>query len=431
MTLISFPRQAKLALFGAVFAACWLAVSSGMSRAEEPPGATLESLLAHARQHNPEVAAVGFDASAATERIAPAGALPDPTLRMELQNVTNIGSDAKPNLLPGRIGGTKYTVIQPLVLWGKRDLKTAQAQAEADQAKGRQSAAWSDLAARIRSAYAQFYLAHRLVSLTQENFDLASGIADIAQARYAAGRVAQQDAIRARVELTAMKAELLSLKNERHHLHVQLNALLGRTPEAPLATPMLLPPLPAEARLISAELHSRLDSSPLLQVEDAGVTAAENNRELAYRNRYPDVAVGISPTQTGNRIGMWEAMVELNIPLQQESRRSREREAEAGLRAAQSRRENLKLKLAADLDSMLAELALNRELAQLAHGSLLPQAQANFEAALAGYEGGRVDFATLLDAQRQIRRARQDELKAQAAAQARLADIERLLGAAP
>ena len=39
---------------------------------------------------------------------------------------------------------------------------------------------------------------------------------------------------------------------------------------------------------------------------------------------------------------------------------------------------------------------------------------AAFAAALAGYETGKVDFATLLDAQRQIRKAKQDVIKAQA-----------------
>lgn len=46
----------------------------------------------------------------------------------------------------------------------------------------------------------------------------------------------------------------------------------------------------------------------------------------------------------------------------------------------------------------------------------------------AGYENGKVDFATLLDAQRQIRQARQSQLKAQADAQMRLAEAEKLLG---
>ncbi|HMY06885.1 MAG TPA: TolC family protein, partial [Accumulibacter sp.] len=51
-----------------------------------------------------------------------------------------------------------------------------------------------------------------------------------------------------------------------------------------------------------------------------------------------------------------------------------------------------------------------------------------FEAALAGYENGKVDFATLLDALRQIRQARQNRFKWRAEMEMRLAEIERIAG---
>ena len=84
---------------------------------------------------------------------------------------------------------------------------------------------------------------------------------------------------------------------------------------------------------------------------------------------------------------------------------------------------------------MLSELAENvsafeasQRIEQLTRDDLLPQAELTFKAALAGYENGKVDFATLLDAQRQIRRAKLERLKAQAEAQMRLAEIERIVG---
>ena len=59
---------------------------------------------------------------------------------------------------------------------------------------------------------------------------------------------------------------------------------------------------------------------------------------------------------------------------------------------------------------------------------LLPQAELTYQSALSGYETGKVDFAMLLDAQRQTLKARQQRLKAQFETQVRLAEIERLLG---
>jgi len=121
-------------------------------------------------------------------------------------------------------------------------------------------------------------------------------------------------------------------------------------------------------------------------------------------------------------------MLEFNIPLQQESRRSQEREAEKMIDVARARSEATANQLRNDLSENLVGIDAARRMEMLAQTSLLPQADLTFRAALAGYETGKVDFATLLDAQRQIRKAKQDVIKAQAEQQARLADIERLIG---
>jgi outer membrane protein TolC len=393
------------------------------------PGGSLESLLELARSQNPEFAATRHESEAAAERVYPAGALPDPTLRTELRDVTNQSVDASPNVLPGRIGSTKYTLIQPVPFWGKRDLKREVAEAEANQARGRVTATWAELAARIKTAYAQYFAMARAEALTREILGLAANLEKISQARYASGLVPQQDVIRAQVEQTGMRGELVAIGNELHHTQVKLNTLLKRPAMAPLAEPERLRPIPSPAKLDHAALEQRLrTNNPQLFAEEARVAAAEKSRDLVYRNRYPDFNLGLSPIQTGSRINEWELMIELNIPLQQESRRSQEREAQAMLAAAESRREATQNQLLADLAENLSELDSARYVETLTRTSFLPQAELTFKAALAGYETGKVDFATLLDAQRQIRKAKLDTLKAQAEVQTRLAEIERLLG---
>ena len=62
----------------------------------------------------------------------------------------------------------------------------------------------------------------------------------------------------------------------------------------------------------------------------------------------------------------------------------------------------------------------------LTTNTLLPQAELTFRSAVAGYENGQVDFATLIDAQRQIRPAKQTRSKAQAEAPSRLGAVGRL-----
>ncbi len=391
------------------------------------PGASLDSLLEIARRQNPELAAMRLEASAAMERVVPAGALPDPTLRMELMDITNRSTEAAPNLLPGRIGSAKYTVIQPLPFWGKRDLKRDAAQAESEQARGRYDATWVDLAARIKATYAQYYLANRSIALTREMLALAAGLEQFTQARYSSGLVPQQDVLRAQVEQTSLKSDLLVMETERHHLHSRINTLLRRQASEPLAEPERLRPLPAVPDHAALEALL-LAKNPQLFVAQAKIAAAEKNSELTERNRYPDFAVGVFPTQMNGRIAEWGVMLELNIPLQQETRRAQEREAQSLLGAAQARRDGARSQLVGELSENLAGLEAAKSALALTRGSLKPQAELNYQAALSAYENGKVDFATLLEAQRQMRRARLEELKAQVEAQLRLADIERLLG---
>lgn len=403
-----------------------LAVAFPAVAAADSPGRSVESLLAAARDGSPELRMSRLEAEAASERVGPAGALPDPVLRMELENITRNGTQ-RASFSPANVGDTKYTVMQPLPFWGKRDLRREVAAAEADQASGRASDTWAEVASRVKALYAQYWLNSHNLRLLRENIELTQRLERVAQVRYAGGLAPQQDAIRAQVERTTMETELLTMETERHHLVALVNAMLARPGNAALAEPEALRPVPA--RLDHETLLVRLrERNPQLAIEAARQTGAEKSRDLAYRNRFPDFTLGVVPMQVENRVESWGVMLEMSIPLQQGSRRSQEREAERMLEAAAARKEGLAHRLSAELSASLANLEAARGTEQITRDRLLPQSELTFKAALAGYETGKVDFATLLDAQRQIRNARLSLLRAQAGQQQRLAEIERLIG---
>jgi len=67
---------------------------------------------------------------------------------------------------------------------------------------------------------------------------------------------------------------------------------------------------------------------------------------------------------------------------------------------------------------------------ELIDRTLLPQAELTYQSALASYQTGNVDFATLLDAQRQIRQLRLSLLSSWALEQrVQVVELERLVGA--
>jgi len=393
-------------------------------------GSNLAGLLDYAREHNPEFAAMRYEADAAVQRVQPAAALPDPVLRTELMDITNQGVDKSASLLPSRVGSTRYTLTQSVPWFGKRDLKRETAEADAGQAQGRTAATWADLSTQIKLSYSQLYYVTGSRRITLDLLDLVAQMEKIAQVRYANGLAAQQDAVRAQVEQTIMKTGLVALDNTKRQIEARMNALLSRPVNMQLAMPQSLRGIPAMA---SPKNHTALENrirehNPDLFSDEAGIRASEKNRDLVYKNRYPDFALGISPTQTGNGVREWGMMVELNIPLQQETRRSQERESEAMLAAAKARKEATINRILAALAENLSGLDTAQRTESLSSNGLLPQAKAAFESALAGYQTGRVDFAALLDAARQILNAKLEVLKAQTEAQMRLAEIERLLG---
>lgn len=412
-----------------VMAALLILVLPSLARADEAlPGATLESLLSAVKERNPEFGAMRHETLAAAERVLAAGALMDPRLKVELQDITRAG-EQNPTVLPANVGATAYTLTQELPWFGKRDLKRDMANLEVDAAQGRARQTWAELTARVKALFIQRYLVQASQRLVEGNLDLMLQLEKVLQVRYAGGLAAQQDITRLHVEHTGMRAELVALAAEWRQTQARLNTLLARAADAPLAPPLALRPLPERVKLDYVTLSERLRAAnPQLFVANASVKSAEKARELAYKSRYPDFTVGLNAMQRQSSFKEWGLMVELNLPIRDGLLRSQERESEAMLAVARSRQEAAANQALADLSDNLVALEAARDTEHLMSYSLMPQADLTWRAALAAYEHGKADFAMLLDAQRQIRQAGQSALKAQVEAQMRLAEIERLIG---
>jgi cobalt-zinc-cadmium efflux system outer membrane protein len=259
---------------------------------------------------------------------------------MELRDITRSG-DQNATLSPSRVGSTRYLLSQDIPWFGKRDLKREVAELEGEGATGKALGTWSDIAARIKTAYAQWYYVHRNERLTREILDLMPAPRESRagalqrRPRRAAGRHSCAGRADPAAQRTGDPGKPSNITCTR-----RLNALLARPPEAELAEPERTAAAAGARQARYATLAERVRArNPLLAAEESKLKAAEKSRELAYRNRYPDFTIGFGPIQYQSAVKEWEVMVEMNIPLQQSSRRAQERESEAMLAAARSRRE--------------------------------------------------------------------------------------------
>jgi outer membrane protein TolC len=401
------------------------ASASGLAQAPDTAlGRDLRGVLEFVQARHPELRAMVLEADAARQRQAVAGALPDPMLQMELRDIPI----REPTLSPANAGSTRYSLRQMFPLGDKRGLRRGVAEAEVAAADARRTTVLTELWMKAKTAYAQYWYAAEARRVTESVRALITDLERIAQSRYGTGLVPQQDVIKAQTELTMMRSELVMLASERRQAEARLNTVLVRPADAPLAEPLAPRALPAAA-LDFAGLTQRAGlRNPQLQMQAAQIDGAERNAALVRANRWPDLTFGLATIQQGTRLTDYEVMLEVNIPWQRDVLRANESEAEAMRSAAQARREAAALQLQGELGQNWAALDALREQAGILRDTLLPQSQLTFESALSAYQSGRIDFGTLLDAQRQIRKARLDLLKVQLEQQMRLAEIERIVG---
>lgn len=390
------------------------------------PGADVAGLWQYLEQNSAELNAARLESSAAEQRAAATGALPDPSLRIEWQDINQANGVT---LNPSQVAAVKYSVLQPIPGWGKRDVQKQTAEANADWAKAQQLAISAELRALVKLTFAQYYRSFHALQLNEELKTFAASASKLAQSRYERGLGSQQEWVKAQLDEAALHSEGFTLQAEFRKAQARLNALLNRAGDAPLASPQLLPELPPSSVLNEAQLQQRLRAtSPQLSRQIALSASAQGEVAMAGKNQTPDFIVALSPVQRGSSVSSWDAMLEFTIPLQQSSHSAHRHEADERLRASQAREQALGQNLSAELGEHTAALAASTEQLQLIRQQTMPLVEMAFKSALAAYQNGRMDYATLWQARREVQRNKLDELDALTNQQIHLAEIERLLG---
>ena len=386
------------------------------------PGATVTELIALARQLSPELAAVALTAEAATARIISAGALPDPTLRVEADNLDN-----RNVAMNGQT--TTFRLMQEFPLWGKLGLKRDIATFDATAARYRSRGVEFDLIARVKSVFAARYATFRAYVLTQRTLETVSTAAATMRDRYTQGGATQEDVLRLEIEGEELRIELERLRGQQTKTAAQLNALINRRPDAPLAVPAALRPLPAESKMgVAALLDRAVRLNPMIAEGRAKTGSAAAAQTLADRNRYPDVSLGVMTTRDRDGYAGTGVMGELRVPLQWGAKQAEVDAASADRAAAEQRLNTLKATLGGEIAGMLAEYRATAKTLDILQQHHLPKSEVVVRSALSGLESGQGDSLRVLDAIRQLRNVQLEILKTQVQQQASLAEIEKAIG---
>ncbi|HEU4989044.1 MAG TPA: TolC family protein, partial [Gemmatimonadaceae bacterium] len=328
---------------------------------------------------------------------------PDPLLQLGFMNYE------LPGLRPmAPLGMVQLQVMQMIPLPGKLGLAGAAARAHRDAAReGAEAARWNarvDLA----SAFYELYRIDAQLAVARRTIALLGDIEQTAQAMYRVGQGSQPNVLRAQVEVARMAEDTLRMVAVRSAAAAQFDAQLDlpadRAPGA-TALPAFPEAVPDQDSLIALALADR----PAVRAGSDEVAAAQRRHELAARDRWPDLAVGV---QLGRRPGMsttmGSLMVGAAIPVFMGARQDGARDAAAAM--AEMSRAELRATQAdtrAAVITAYADVMRARRLEALYRHTVLPQAEAAAASALASYRVGRVDFMTVLDDRMTVNRYEQ------------------------
>lgn len=400
-------------------------VGSLAAQAPAPDTLTLVQAIAIARRANPAVLAAREGARAAAERVGPAGALPEPELQVSLMNRTasDFGSTLDPMTM------NQFQVMQMIPWPGRLAAQRSAARHVAAAADADADETERAIVARVRSAYAALAFTDRAIAVLRDTRDLLRDFRTVSTTLYGVGSAAQQDVLRAQVEVSRMEAGIAEMESDRAAAAARLNAFFGREAADPVPPTVLPPPdsapLPPADSLVAWALTAR----PALRAGTERVAAAAASLSAAHRALLPDVRLGLAYQERPAFPDMVSVMVAVPLPLFAASREvplARDAAAQRDQQAAELT--TLRAETVAQVIAARARAERAQTLAGLYGREVLAQARAAVQSALASYRVGQVNFMTLIDDETTVNRYETETLRLAADYQQAVADLEALVG---
>jgi len=386
-------------------------VSPGDEESAVPPAdpSTLKALIAEALAQNPDLQALQEGLAAARARPEQAQALPDPMV-----SVLYVNDGWSPSLGQMPMTTLGFMGSQTLPWPGKRGLRERIAQRDVVFSAGRLERQRLSVAAGVRRAFWSLALAEGSLGVLREQEDVSKEAEGVARARYAVGQGAQQDVLRAQLEITRFEQLRAEQEADIEGRLAELSRLVGRDVQrdAVAGARLALRPEPRGLATLQAQAENTL---PELRAGTAGVERGQLAIELAQRDFKPDLTVQAGYMNRGGLDPMWQAGVGVSLPLYRGRRHAAVAEAEAGRRAAALQVEAVRAQIRFRTRERVAQLRAAERMATVYADGLLPQARLSYEASITSYQAGKVPFLTVLEALSTLYRDRIDHLRVLAA----------------
>lgn len=386
-----FPFQLR----GGALAAL-IMVTAAASWAAEP--LTLVEAQRIAIDRSQQLVAQGALSAAAREQAVAAGQLPDPVLKLGIDNVPANGPDrlsvTRDFMTMRRIG-----IMQDVPRLEKRQLRAQKFEREAERVQAQRQLTLANVQRDTALAWLDRYYAQAQRDLLLQQIEETALQVQAADSAFRTGRGSQADVFAARAAVITLQDRLSQIDRQSRSAALMLARWVGAlAAERPTSgsPPWQTTPLQGEVSPDHLKRH------PDLLVISAEIDAAETDVRLAQANKKADISVEASYAQRGPAYSNMLS-IGVSIPLQWDQRNRQNRELGSKLAMvdeAKARYEDMVRQNEAEIRSLLNDWQTGKERLARFHEELIPNARQRSEATLTAYRTGKSELAAGLSARR-------------------------------
>lgn len=358
---------------------------------------SLEEAQRSAVERSHQLKAQNSVISATREMAVAAGQLPDPALRLGVENLPVDGPD-RFNLNRDFMTMRRIGVMQEFTRGEKRQLRAERFDRESERALAEKAATLAMIQRDTALAWLERYYAEALAGVVAAQVGEARLEIEAVDAAYRAGRGNQADALAARLALAALEDRLSESERRIRTAKTALNRWVGEAAAAPLGGKPDIDAIRLDPRALEAELSDHPQIAVLSRQSDLAASEAK----LARANRNADWSVEVAYSQRGSAYSNMLSFG-VSIPLQWDQARRQDRELAAKLALAdeaKDRREEALRAHVGEVRAQIQEWESLRERRTRYERVIVPLAKDRTRSALSAYRGAKAGLADVLAARR-------------------------------
>ena len=372
-----------------------LAAASLAGAAE--PALTLPEAQRLAAARSRQLVAQDSAALASREMALAAGQLPDPALKVGIDNLPVTGPDAysvtNDFMTMRRIG-----LMQEFTRGEKRQLRAERFEREAERAVAEKSAMLATIQRDTALAWLDRYYAEAMAAAIAEQAREVGLEVEAAENAYRTGRGSQADIFAARSAKASLEDRASEIGRRIRTAKTMLARWVGTASETPLAGK----PDTDAIRLDTRSLDAQLAHHPQIATLTRQVELAATEAKLAQANTKADWSLEAAYQQRGSAYSNMIS-IGVSIPLQWDQKNRQDREVAAKLaiaNQAEAQREEALRAHISEVRAQIQDWENGRERLARYGRELLPLARERTQAMLAAYRGGRASLTDVLAARR-------------------------------